>query len=222
MDGGLLILMLAAIALTAFAQFKVSSNFNKYSKVESKYGLTGSQVAQRILDKEGMNHVRVQGVRGKLTDHYDPKSKTVNLSESVLNSDSIAAIAVAAHEVGHAIQDNEEYGFLKFRHSLFPLVNFTSKFVWTLIFIGFLIEVSGLVDLGIIFFSLTVLFQIVTLPVELNASKRALVHLQDGGFIEIDEVKGSKKVLSAAALTYIAAMVYSILNLVRLIGMRKD
>lgn len=161
-------------------------------------------------------------VNGKLTDHYDPRSKTIRLSESVYNSSSLAAIAVAAHEVGHAIQDSEDYLFLAFRHKLFPLVNFTSQFVWVLIFIGFMFEATGLIDLGVLFFSLTVLFQIVTLPVELNASKRAMVHLVDGGHIEIDEVRGSKKVLSAAALTYVAAMIYSIFNLIRLVVMRGD
>lgn len=215
-------LLLAGVALSAFAQMKVSSNFNKYSKISSKKGYTGQQVARAILDKNNINNVGIQGVRGKLTDHYDPRTKTVNLSQPVYNSSSLAAIAVSAHEVGHAIQDNEDYYFLRFRHKLVPIVNFTSKFVWILMTIGLLIEMWGLIDLGILFFSFTVLFQIVTLPVEINASKRALVNLQELGIIDIDEERGAKNMLSAAALTYIAAMIYSILNLIRLIGLRRD
>lgn len=222
MNSNYLLLMIIGIILTGSAQFMVSSRFNKYSKTVSRKGYKGYQVARSILDSHNMSNVNIQGVRGKLTDHYDPRTKTVNLSESVYNSNSLAAVAVAAHEVGHAIQDNEGYSFLRFRHTLAPLVNFTSRFVWILIFMGLLIEMYGLVDLGILFFSLTVLFQIVTLPVELNASKRALANLQDIGLIEIDQVSGVKKMLSAAAMTYIAAMIYSILNLFRLIGMRRD
>lgn len=222
MDLNYLLLMIVGIAMTGFAQFMVSSRFKKYSKVRSIKGYKGHQVARIMLDHHNMSHVNINSARGHLTDHYNPRNKSVNLSQSVGNSSSLAAIAVAAHEVGHAIQDNEDYGFLRFRHMMVPIVNFTSRFVWILIFIGFLINMAELIDIGIIFFSLTVLFQIVTLPVELNASKRALVNLENLNLIERSEKKGARKVLSAAALTYLAAMIYSILNLIRLLGMRED
>lgn len=222
MNPNLALLMLGAVGLTLFAQFKVKRTFNKFSKVASNLGYTGAQAAEIILRDQGITNVRVKSTPGMLTDNYNPRHKTVNLSQSVHSSTSLAAVAVAAHEVGHAIQDDEGYAFLRFRHALVPLVNFTSNFVWILITIGFIIQAAGLVDIGILFFSLTVLFQIVTLPVELNASSRALKLLQSNGIVEEAEVKGSRKVLYAAALTYIASMIYSVINLMRLLSMRDN
>lgn len=218
----LLILLFAAIGLTIYAQIKVKSTFKKYSKVRGSFGQTGSQVARYILDKNGLYNVRVEHVYGELSDHYDPRAKVVRLSDSVYSSTSLAAIAVAAHEVGHAIQDANDYSFLRFRHALVPLVNFTSKFTWILVLAGLLFNMTGMLDLGIIFFSVAVLFQVITLPVEFNASKRALSELRTYELVADNEIRGSKKVLSAAALTYVAAMIYSVIELLRLIAIRNN
>lgn len=218
----LLILLFAAIGLTIYAQIKVRSTFRKYSKIRGSFGLTGSQVARYILDKNGLYNVRIEHVHGELSDHYDPRAKVVRLSDSVYGSTSLAAVAVAAHEVGHAIQDANDYSFLRFRHALVPLVNFTSKFTWILILAGLFFNMTGMLDLGIIFFSLAVLFQVITLPVEFNASKRALSELRTYELVADNEIVGSKKVLSAAALTYVAAMIYSVIELLHLIAMRNN
>lgn len=218
----LLILLFAAIGLTIYAQIKVRSTFRKYSKIRGSFGLTGSQVARYILDKNGLYNVRIEHVHGELSDHYDPRAKVVRLSDSVYGSTSLAAVAVAAHEVGHAIQDANDYSFLRFRHALVPLVNFTSRFTWILILAGLFFNMTGMLDLGIIFFSLAVLFQVITLPVEFNASKRALSELRTYELVADNEIVGSKKVLSAAALTYVAAMIYSVIELLHLIAMRNN
>lgn len=218
----LLILLFAAIGLTIYAQIKVRSTFRKYSKIRGSFGLTGSQVARYILDKNGLYNVRIEHVHGELSDHYDPRAKVVRLSDSVYGSTSLAAVAVAAHEVGHAIQDANDYSFLRFRHALVPLVNFTSRFTWILILAGLFFNMTGMLDLGIIFFSLAVLFQVITLPVEFNASKRALSELRTYELVADNEIVGSKKVLSAAALTYVAAMIYSVIELLNLIAMRNN
>lgn len=218
----LLILLFAAIGLTIYAQIKVKSTFKKYSKVRGSFGQTGSHVARYILDKNGLYNVRVEHVYGELSDHYDPRAKVVRLSDSVYSSTSLAAIAVAAHEVGHAIQDANDYSFLRFRHALVPLVNFTSKFTWILVLAGLFFNITGMLDLGIIFFSIAVLFQVITLPVEFNASKRALSELRTYELVADNEIRGSKKVLSAAALTYVAAMIYSVIELLRLIAIRNN
>ncbi|NMA72548.1 MAG: zinc metallopeptidase [Firmicutes bacterium] len=218
----LLILLFAAIGLTIYAQIKVRSTFRKYSKIRGSFGLTGSQVARYILDKNGLYNVRIEHVHGELSDHYDPRAKVVRLSDSVYGSTSLAAVAVAAHEVGHAIQDANDYSFLRFRHALVPLVNFTSRFTWILILAGLFFNMTGMLDLGIIFFSLAVLFQVITLPVEFNASKRALSELRTYELVAENEIVGSKKVLSAAALTYVAAMIYSVIELLHLIAMRNN
>lgn len=216
------IALIIGVVISLYAQFKVKKSFEHYSNIQSMSGMTGSQVAKMILDRRGIYDVDVQPVAGVLTDHYDPSSKTVRLSEEVYGSSSIAAVSVAAHEVGHAIQHNEQYAFLNFRSLLAPVAGFTSKFVYVLIFAGFVFEIMKLVDLGIVFFSIALLFQIVTLPVEFNASSRALYNLQDYGLIAGDEIKSSKKVLSAAALTYVAATAVSALNLIRFIILRNS
>lgn len=216
------IALFLGIAFSMYAQFKIQKNFSKYSEVPSKSGMTGAQVAKMILDRRGVYDVSVEPVEGMLTDHYDPRSKKVRLSESVFYSTSISAVSVAAHEVGHAIQHNEQYAFLNFRSALAPVASFTSKFVYLLMFIGLASDIMGLVDLAIVFFFLALLFQIITLPVEFNASSRALYNLQDYNVLAQDEISSSKKVLSSAAMTYVAATAVSAINLLRLILIRNS
>jgi len=210
-------LLLIGIVITIWAQIKVSSAFKKYSKIASRRGVPAYQVARQILDYNGLSHIAVEQVAGNLTDHYDPSAKVLRLSQTVYRSPSIAAAGIAAHEVGHAIQDKEHYGPMKLRSILVPTAKAGSSLSWILIILGFLLSSYGLVQIGIIFFAFVVLFQIVTLPVEFNASKRALVSLEGGGFLSEDELYGTKKVLSAAALTYVAAALVGILQLLRLI-----
>lgn len=205
----------------------MNSTFARYSKVRSMTGMTGAEAAQRLLNSQGIYDVTVRRVGGRLSDHYDPRSKTVNLSDDVYNSTSVAAIGVAAHECGHAIQDAVGYAPLKFRGALVPVANFGSQISWPLILIGFFIGGFGspMVQLGILLFSAAVLFQLVTLPVELNASSRAVKLLDATGILSGSEVDGTRRVLGAAALTYVAAAAGSILQLLRLIilfGGRRD
>ena len=214
-----MILVLIGVVITLWAQWRVNSAFSKYSRVRSRTGMTGAEAAQRLLQSQGIYDVRVQRVGGSLTDHYDPRTKTVNLSDDVFNVSSVAAIGVAAHECGHAIQDNVGYVPLRIRGNLVPVANIGSRLSWPLILIGLLISGLGspLVEIGIIMFSLAVLFQLVTLPVELDASARAVRLLDAEGILAGDEVSGTRKVLHAAALTYVAAAATSILQLLRLV-----
>lgn len=212
------LILIPAILISAWAQFKVSSTFNKYSTVRSINGYTGAQVARILLNDAGLQEVEIQQVPGRLSDHYDPRAKVLRLSSDVYGSTSVASIGVAAHEVGHAIQDKESYSALVFRNAIVPVVNFSSSLSWILFFIGILFSYSTLVTLGIILFSVVVLFQIVTLPVEFNASSRALKILEARGILYDKEVDGARKVLSAAALTYVAAILMAVLQLVRLIA----
>jgi Zn-dependent membrane protease YugP len=212
--GYYLIFILPAFILSMFAQFKVKSTFNKYSQVRSARGYTGSDVATAILRRNGMSgQVGVESVAGNLTDHYDPSSKRVRLSEGVYGANSIAAIGVAAHEVGHAIQHNQQYAPLALRNSIVPMTNFASSASFPILLIGFFLNSFNLVMIGIILFSAVVLFHIVTLPVELNASRRAVAQLSEAGLVSYDEVPMVKKVLGAAALTYLAATLMAIANL---------
>ena len=206
-------MIVPALLLSLYAQFKVKATFNKYSKITASRGISGAEVASTILRKNGMNSVGIEQVRGSLTDHYDPTVKTVRLSETVYGSNSIAAIGVAAHEVGHAIQHQEEYGPLGLRHKLVPVTNFASSASFPILLIGFIFNQLNLIMLGIILFSAVVLFHLVTLPVELNASRRAVVQLSETGIISAGEAPMVKKVLSAAALTYIAATLAAVANL---------
>lgn len=223
-----MILVLIGVVITMWAQWRVNSAFSKYARVRSRSGMTGAEAAQRLLQSQGIYDVRVQRVSGSLTDHYDPRTKTVNLSDDVYSVSSVAAIGVAAHECGHAIQDNVGYVPLRIRGNLVPVANIGSRLSWPLILIGLLISGLGspLVEIGIIMFSLAVLFQLVTLPVELNASARAVRLLDAEGILAGDEVSGTRKVLHAAALTYVAAAASSILQLLRLVilfgGRRRD
>lgn len=213
------ILIFIGIILTLLASARVKMTYAKYAKVRSRGGYTGAQTAERILHNAGISDVRVEHVSGDLTDHYDPKSKVLRLSDTVYNSQSVAAIGVAAHECGHAIQHDKGYSPLAFRSALVPVANIGATISWPLILIGFFITGSGsiLVQLGILLFSLAVLFQLVTLPVEFNASSRAIAILGNSGILYEEEVKDARKVLNAAALTYVAAAAASILQLLRLL-----
>lgn len=212
------LLVLIGAILCLYAQARVSSTYNKYAKVRSRSGMTGAQAAQRILDLSGIYDVRIERVGGQLTDHYDPSNKVLRLSDSVYGSYSIAAIGVAAHECGHAVQHNKGYAPLKIRSTLVPAANIGSKAGIPIILLGALLGMNQvLIQIGIWVFALAVLFQIVTLPVEFNASSRALAMLGNYGMMERDEVSGCRKVLKAAALTYVAAAASAILQLLRLV-----
>ena len=212
-------LVLIGVLLSLWAQNRVNSTFARYSRVRSFSGMTGAEAARRLLNAQGIYDVTVQPVSGKLTDHYDPRTNVVKLSDSVYNATSVAAIGVAAHECGHAMQHNEGYGPLRFRSALVPVANFGSQLSWPMILLGILFGGLGspLVQVGILMFSLAVLFQLVTLPVEFNASSRAVRLLDSQGILSGEEVDGTRKVLKAAALTYVAAAAGSILQLLRLV-----
>lgn len=211
------VLLIPAVILSIWAQFKVQSNFNRYARVYSRSGITGAQVAQRLLEANGIYDVTVERVGGSLTDHYHPTKKKLFLSETVYGESTIAAISVAAHEVGHAIQHKEEYKPLSIRSMLVPAANLGNYASWILLIAGLILSIEPLVEIGIVLFTFVVLFQIVTLPVEFNASSRALQQVAYYGFLDNDELAGGKKVLSAAAWTYVAAAVMAILQLVRLL-----
>jgi uncharacterized protein len=211
------ILIFIAFGISIWAQFKVQGNFKKWNEVEASSGYTGAEVARRILDQNGLYDVPVQVVPGTLTDHYDPISRTVRLSEPVYYGRSIAAVSVAAHEVGHAVQHKESYSALVLRHRIFPIVNFTSGIAPFLLMGGFLLKQFSLLGLGIIFFSFAVAFQLITLPVEFNASARAKNFILSEGMIRNEEERGVNKVLNAAAWTYVAAALISVFELIKFI-----
>ncbi|MBQ4110152.1 MAG: zinc metallopeptidase [Clostridia bacterium] len=211
------ILVVPALILSLWAQSKVSSTYSKYSKKHSVRGVTANQVARDILDSNGLNHIPIEHISGNLTDHYDPKTKVVRLSDSVYQSSSIAAIGVAAHEVGHAVQHSVSYAPLKARNGIFPAVSFANKLALPVALLGAVLSYPNVIVIGLALFSLTVLFQLITLPVEFNASKRALMVLETDGYLTPDEIKGTKKVLSAAAMTYVAAALTSIASFLRLV-----
>lgn len=212
------IMVIIAAIFSMYASWKVNSTFNKYSRQMSSSGMVGAQVAESILRRNGIYDVTVEHIRGNLTDHFDPRTKTVRLSDSVYNSNSIAAIGVAAHECGHAIQHHVGYVPLKFRTALVPAANIGSKLGMPIIILGLILgSIDVLVPIGIWIFSLAVLFQIVTLPVEFNASRRALVCIEEYGIVSHEERKKSAKVLKAAAMTYVAAAAASVIQLLRLI-----
>ena len=217
-----IILVLIGVMLSLWAQGRVNSTYSKYARVGSRTGMTGADAARRLLASQGIYDVTVRQVSGNLTDHYDPRTKTVNLSQGVYGSTSVAAIGVAAHECGHAMQDNEEYAPLRIRSALVPVANFGSQLSWPLILLGVIFGGLGspLVQIGILLFTAAVLFQLVTLPVEYNASGRALRTLESENFLTAEELSGAKKVLPAAALTYVAALVVAVANLLRLLLLR--
>ena len=214
------VMVLIGVVICMLASANVNRTFQKYSRIRSHSGMTGREAAERLLHANGIYDVTVQRVAGNLTDHYDPRNKTLNLSDSTYASTSVAAIGVAAHECGHAVQHANGYAPLKIRGSLVPVANFGSTLAWPLILIGFLIQGNAsvlLINLGILLFSAAVLFQIVTLPVEFNASSRALKSLETNGILYTEEVADTRKVLRAAALTYVASAASAILHLLRLI-----
>jgi Zn-dependent membrane protease YugP len=217
-----MILLIPAFLLAVYAQFKVKSSYKKFLKIKSANGLTGLQAAQSLLQRNDIYDVKVEAVSGSLSDHYDPKSKTVRLSEENYHGSSLAALAIAAHEVGHAIQHHKGYAPLQLRHSILPVSNFASYAAFPLFLIGFFIGTPILIKLGVIFFAAVVAFHFITLPVEFNASSRALTQLENNGMLVSDELYGAKKVLNAAALTYVAAAAMALLQLIRLILISRD
>lgn len=216
-----LILLIPAILLSAYASYKVNSVTTRYFQVKANRGMTGYEVARKILDTNGLSNVPVRPNPGVLTDHYDPRNRSIRLSEEVYYGTSITSVSVAAHECGHAIQHKENYAPFSFRSAIVPAVNFASSISWIVIMMGFFISKSYL-SLGIILFSATVVFQLVTLPVEFNASSRALKQLDSLSLVSFEEHYQGKKVLQAAALTYVAGALASILQLLRLIIIARD
>lgn len=217
--GAYIIYFILLMIIPLWAQSKVKTTYSKYSKVVTSSSLTGAQVARKILDENGLFDVHIEEVKGTLTDHYDPRSKVVRLSTGNYHGRSMAAAAVAAHEVGHAIQDAESYAFLNFRTALVPLASFGSNSAFIIIFAGIILNSMNLILLGIIFMSFAVLFQLITLPVEFNASSRAMDQLVMIGIITNREERETKKVLNAAALTYVAAALVAVAELLRFILM---
>ena len=212
------ILVLIGVIISLWASAKVKTTYAKYSRVRSMSGMTGAQAAERILYSAGIYDVRIEHVRGDLTDHYDPKNRVLRLSDTVYGSTSVAAIGVAAHECGHAVQDQKDYAPLRIRNSLVPVANFGTMAAWPILIVGLIFGYnSTLIHLGILLFSLGVLFQLVTLPVEFDASRRAIEMLGSQGILYGDEVRQTRKVLSAAAMTYVAAAAAAILSLLRLL-----
>jgi len=212
-----IILVMPAVLLAVWAQIKVNTTFKKYSKLKTSRSVTGAQCARMILDRNGLYAVRVLRIGGELTDHYDPKENVIRLSESVYDSDSAAAIGVAAHESGHAVQFAENYAPVKIRTAIIPATRIGSFMSFPLILLGLFFLIPGLVYAGIAFFGFSTLFQAVTLPVELDASKRALQAMDDSNYFTGEELKASSKVLRAAALTYVAALAVSLMQLLRLL-----
>jgi Zn-dependent membrane protease YugP len=213
-DPTYLIFMLPALLIMLLAQGYVNSAYKKWSQVQARSRLTGGQAAQRLINYGGLNGVNIEGVRGKMTDHYDPRKKTLRLSEGVYNGQSVAAMAIAAHELGHAMQDKEGYLLLNLRSALIPAVNIGSYLGWIFIIIGLLLRIPNIAWLGVLVFSLGAIFALATLPVELNASARAKQLLTNAGIIVGEEErKGVNKVLNAAALTYVAGLITAILQL---------
>ena len=222
-----IIVLIPAIIFTLYAQSKVKSAYSKYLRVPVRRGITGYQAARMILDKNGMSHVPIEITSGTLTDHYDPSRDVMRLSNDVYNGATIASVSIAAHESGHALQDGASYGFLKFRNTIAPVVSLVSTAATPLLLIGLIIIWQGnfttgnfVFNLGIIFFCAVILFHTVTLPVEFNASKRAVRQLVDLNIIDEAEVRGAKKVLSAAAMTYVAALATALATLIRMLMLR--
>lgn len=215
-------LMVVTVALGLITQGFIKSSFKRWSRVPVSSGMTGAQVAQVILDANGLTGVEIRQVAGKLSDHYDPRDKTLNLSSGVFGVASVAAAGVAAHEAGHAVQDARHYVWGTVRSALVPVANIGSTASWILIFVGFWIQLSGLIWLGIAFYAMAVLFQVVTLPVELDASRRALGALEANNVLDAQQLAGAKQVLTAAALTYVAAALIAALQLLYYIGLARE
>lgn len=211
-------ILIPAILFTMYAQFKVTSTTSRYFRVNTRRGYTGEMAARRLLDANGLYDIKIDMTRGRLSDHYDPRSKVIRLSQDVYHGTSITSVAVACHECGHAIQHAKGYAPLQLRNSLVPVVSFASNISWFLIAIGLFFTGGPALKIGILLFSASVVFQIITLPVEFNASSRAIAQMGDLGIVEGQEVRQSRSVLTAAALTYVAAALTSVLQLVRLLA----
>ena len=214
-----LIILIPAIVLSFWAQAKVSTTFSKYSQVRCSRGYTGADAARKMLNANGLDSVPIYAIQGTLTDHFDPRNNSISLSDPVVDEQSISAIAVACHECGHAIQDARGYAPLRWRSSLVPIANFGSRFSWILFIIGLFMASGLLIKIGVLLFALTLLFQLVTLPVEFNASSRALAKLENSGWMSTDELAGSKQVLGAAAMTYVASACTSLMYLLRMLSL---
>ena len=214
------IILLPAILFAAYAQSKINSTFNTYLRVRNSNGYTGYQVARAILDKHGLQDLPIELINGNLTDHYDPRKRVLRLSNAVYNGDSLASVGVAAHECGHAVQHQEAYVPLTVRNTIAPIASIGSQLSWILVLAGLFFGFTGLIDIGILFFSAAVLFQLITLPVEYNASSRAIAMLTEYNLVPADEIGPAKKVLSAAALTYLAATIVAVMQLLRLLILR--
>ena len=211
-----LVLVLPAIVLMLIAQIGVKSTFSKYSK--HFCNISGAEAARRVLEANGVLDVKIERVSGNLTDHYDPRTNVIRLSDAVYDDCTVSAVGVAAHEAGHAVQYAESYGPIKFRTAIYPVCNLGSRLAMPLVLFGLLFNFYFLIDVGIIFFAVALLFQLITLPVEFNASKRAINSIRNFGILQPDEVSGAKKVLTAAAMTYIAAFLVSLAQLLRLLA----
>lgn len=211
------ILIILIILIPLVAQIKITSSYNKYKRERNTCNLTGQEVARKILDENGLDDIHVVEIKGELTDHYDPTRKVVRLSTDIFHGDTIAAAAVAAHECGHAIQDKENYAFLRIRSAIYPVVNVATRVSYYIILLGFLLQALKLVYLGIGLTCCGLLFQLVTLPVEFDASKRALNKLEEYNLLASNEIDGARNVLTAAALTYVAGVIASILQILRLL-----
>lgn len=216
------ILVIIGAVISGVASLGVNSTFRKYSRYTNARGITAQQCAQEILRRSGINDVRIERTRGNLTDHYSPGDKVLRLSESVYGSTSVAALGVAAHECGHAIQHQVGYAPLKLRSLSVPMANIGSYLSWPIVIIGLIIGSLGLARIGVVLFTLVVLFQLITLPVEFNASRRAIAILSDSGMLGAEETAGAKKVLFAAAMTYVAALFTAILQLLRLVLLTRN
>lgn len=215
------ILLIPAIIISFFAQAKINSTFDKYSRVGNSRGYTGADVARMILDSNGLNYVPIEIIPGKLTDHYDPAKGVMRLSPDVYHGNSVAAIGVAAHESGHALQHKNHYSPLEIRNTIVPIVNFSSSASWIIFLIGMFLGSPYFVRIGVVLFSAVVVFQLITLPVEFNASSRALKILKNRNILYGEELKGARKVLDAAAMTYVAAALMAISQLIRLINISR-
>ena len=215
-----MIILIPALIFSLIAQLMVKGAFSKYSGVRNSRGYTGADAARAILDRNGLSYIRIEHINGELTDHYDPSANVIRLSDSVYNNDSVAAVGVAAHEAGHAVQYAEGYGPRKVRSAIIPITQFGSNLSTPLVIFGIIFSSNVLITAGILLFCTVVLFQAITLPVEFNASGRALKVLREEHFLDDDEMKGAKSVLTAAALTYVAAMFSALASLARLLLIR--
>lgn len=215
-----IIILIPALIFSLIAQLMVKGAFSKYSGVRNSRGYTGADAARAILDRNGLSYIRIEHINGELTDHYDPSANVIRLSDSVYNNDSVAAVGVAAHEAGHAVQYAEGYGPIKVRSAVIPITQFGSNLSTPLVILGIIFSSNVLITAGILLFCTVVLFQAITLPVEFNASGRALKVLREEHFLDDDEMKGAKSVLTAAALTYVAAMFSALASLARLLLIR--